>query len=144
VAQIIDAQTRTRQQHLSGRCIVLKGTTISDNDPCTVSRIARLGDDLRYSQIDTFIWPSGAKTVVETGANDGEKLKYRLNGIDTERDNVYWETGIPQRNVIVKIANRMGKKDPMILCWPNPSSGNRFCFLDNKTETQSPFFLSFN
>jgi hypothetical protein len=144
VAQIVDAQTRTRQRHLTGRCIVLKGTTVADNDPCTVSRIARLGDDLRYSQIDTFIWPSGAKTVVETGANDGEKLKYRLNGIDTERDNVYWETGIPQRNVIVKIANRMGKKDPMILCWPNPSSGNRFCFLDNKTETQSPFFLSFN
>lgn len=140
VVQTTAPQVKTWERRLSGRCIVLKGTAVADNDPCTLLRIVRRGEDLKTREIDTFVWPSGAKTVVESWENEDQFIVSRLNGVETQRDLEWRKVGVPQKRVVQSIAAARGNTYPVIACWPNPSSGNRFCFLDDVPNDQSVFF----
>ncbi|MEP1201324.1 hypothetical protein [Tateyamaria sp.] len=129
------ASLETSEARFKGRCIVLKGTDVTDNDPCDLLRLERRGEDLKTRVIDTYVWPSGAKTVVENLENVS-----RLNGVDTQRDLEWKNVGVPQKRVVQSLAAAKGNNDPMVVCWPNPNSGNRFCFLDDVPSSQSAFF----
>ncbi len=136
--------TRERSQLLSGRCIVLKETSLLDNDPCTLSRSAKLDDiTLNEHQTDIYVWPSGAKTVVENGATKDGRAVHLLNGLETKREVFFSKDDVAHRNIIDRIARNMGNNDPLIACWKNPASGNRFCFLDEKPMNKTEFFQSF-
>jgi hypothetical protein len=139
-AEVREASGRSWERSLTGRCFVLTGTEIVDDDPCNVARTIRMSEDLEEMQIDRYIWPSGATTVVESGSDaDGFEVSW-LNGVETRRDLEFRETGIPQRRLLERVAAASGNTDPMIACWPNPNSGNRFCFIDSVPSSRSQFF----
>ncbi len=140
ITEVRGPQTKSWELKMSGRCIVLKGIEVADNDPCTILRTETRDAALKRGTTDVFVWPSGAKTVVETLATDGDNTETLLNGIKTKRDLAYLNAGIPQRKIIEQIAKARGNADPTIACWLNPSSGNRFCFLDDKPGSESQFF----
>jgi hypothetical protein len=143
-AEIRTSTTRQRSQLLTGRCIVLNATAVLDNDPCTLSRTQKLDEiALNEHQTDVFIWPSGAKTVVESGVSDSGKYINRLNGLETKEEVFFSKDDVPHRNIIDRIAQKMGNNDPLIACWANPSSGNRFCYLDAKTLNTTDYFQSY-
>lgn len=130
---------------ISGVCVVFKGVNITDSDPCQLTQVARLTEELVLHETNTFAWPSGAKTVVENISDTTSgNVSTKLNGAKTERDLAYKNQGIEQIQVIRDFAMSRGNPDPLVVCWPNPKTGNRFCFLDNKPSDQSAFFKGFN
>lgn len=139
-AETRGAQTRSWRRNLSGRCFVLTGTDIIDDDPCDVERLIQRNEELEEIQTDRFIWPSGAKTVVESWADANGFEVARLNGAETRRDLEFRQTGISQKRLLELVAAASGNSDPMIACWPNPTSGNRFCFIDGVPNSRSLFF----
>ncbi|MEM7319903.1 MAG: hypothetical protein AAF408_12870, partial [Pseudomonadota bacterium] len=103
------------------------------------SRITRT-EDLQETRLDQFTWPSGAKTVVESRPDaDGFEVA-RLNGVDTQRDLPFNQSGQAHRKILQRLAASDGIADAMIVCWPNPASGNRFCFVDSQASTDSLYF----
>lgn len=130
-------QRRTRQ--FSGRCIVFKGTTITDNDPCNLARVQQRDTEKRSRTIDTFIWPSGAKTVVETNDGPQSTKRVQLNGADTVAE-IWSDAGKAQRAVVERYAAQNGNSSPLVVCWPNPATGNRFCYLDSVASHRTEFF----
>jgi hypothetical protein len=95
---------------------------------------------LRHRTIDTFIWPSGAKTVVETTTDTTNQKQVKLNGAETRTENFSDDGGKAQRATVAAYANQNGNDDPLVVCWPNPVSGNRFCFLDAANGFETTFF----
>ncbi len=88
----------------TGECTVIGGNTIIDRDPCLRVDEVKQGRNNTRILVSSFIWPSGAKTV----------LVYKANRLSIN--------GQPTRNVTNTIAGRGA------ICSPNPASGNIFCY----------------
>lgn len=114
----------TRSQIYQGSCLVIAGQEVKDKEPCSVTRIASRGLDLGERVVDTFLWPSGAKTVVENIPGASED-KTKINGAETKRDLMFLDQFSELNAVIFKAT---GLEAAQNYCWVNPASGNRFCF----------------
>lgn len=93
----------TERREMQGRCSVWSSGQMLDNDPCTKQVAETMMDDLKLYVLETFVWPSGAKTVLET-----LNFATKINGAKAER---MWNN-LPDNAV----------------CYLNSASGNMFCF----------------
>ncbi len=87
-------------------CYVFRGQDKLDEDPCTRLTTRKISSTLHEYQLDEFVWPSGAKTVIEDTVNGD-----RINGLEAK----LLFTDKPVSNS---------------RCYLNTSSGNTFCFKD--------------
>ena len=133
-----EAMSVTRTASYSGICVVLYGTSILDQNPCQGSRNESRDVALQVYGKNIFLWPSGAKTVVETLEAPGQ-TKVKLNGADTRQDMV-WDTDFER--VLATLKPRMPWSQFETYCWLNPSSGNRFCFVERSDAVGPAFGLS--
>jgi hypothetical protein len=121
-----------------GKCLVIAGKEVKDIEACTLSRLETLYLDNRERAVDTFQWPSGAKTVVEELTSLDER-KFKLNGAETEEESVYLDEYVELHALVTQA---IGEKSEENHCWLNPASGNHFCFSEQlRSETvQSTHF----
>lgn len=126
----------------TGRCLVFKGTAATDNDPCVLARVQTRQSTGDKRVVDTFVWPSGAKTVVEVQSAPGSRERNKLNGVETPIDATYADSFAPIRQQIKAIGAQNGVDSELFACWVNPASGNRFCFLEVPQDGTAPKFLS--
>lgn len=67
----------------AARCFVIKGSQITDNEPCLVIHVGDAKVRGRASTITHFVWPSGSKTVlVQSGTS------FEINGVSTGKRTV--------------------------------------------------------
>lgn len=88
----------------TGTCLVISGNTVIDEDPCLRADEIRQDGKGKRVDIASFVWPSGAKTVIVF-----KSQQLSINGHRT-------------KNVSNAIA---GDKASCVI---NPSSGNIFCY----------------
>lgn len=117
-------------QDFNGRCVVLTLERIVDSDFCKMSRLLIRGDDLRVDRTDTYVWPSGARTVLtklDRGKSNGD---VRLNGVLVPN---WWDDTDTNRaeRAVRDIVDEGQKYRSRIGCFKNTESGNFFCFIDN-------------
>jgi hypothetical protein len=128
----------TRTAGYSGICVVLSGTSIVDQNPCQANRSESRDASLQVYAKNIFVWPSGAKTVVETFQGPAQD-KVKLNGAETRQDMI-WHSDYASIQAALK--PRMPWSQFEAYCWLNPSSGNRFCFVERPDPVGSAFGLS--
>ncbi|EBA06365.1 hypothetical protein [Sagittula stellata] len=107
-------------------CLVLRDAELRDQDLCTLTRTPQ-----GTTEVFTFTWPSGARTVVEeTGSGP------KLNGAKTNTESRYISkfSTKASRDAMMRVAAEQGIEGNAWRCWLNPSSGNRFCVLDTARE----------
>lgn len=85
----------------SGTCLVFSRGRQTDKEPCSRTTLKIEGTDLKEVTTETFVWPSGSKTVLVFGTGRATTLN-----------------GVPAKVVI-------GKRGD---CWRNSVTGNVFCF----------------
>ncbi len=107
-------------------CLVLRDGDLRDQDPCTLTRTQQ-----GLSEVFTFTWPSGARTVVEETVS-GPKL----NGAQTNTESLFIAkfSTRASRDAMERVAAAQGIEGNAWRCWLNPASGNRFCALDTERE----------
>jgi hypothetical protein len=132
-----EAMAVTRSADYSGICVVLSGTSILDQNPCQVSRSESRDAALLVYTKNAFLWPSGAKTVVETLQGPSQNT-VKLNGAETRQDMV-WDTSFAPVLAALKLQMPWSRFDAY--CWLNPSSGNRFCFVERPDPVGPAFIL---
>jgi hypothetical protein len=122
----IDVYTRSEDIRIStGRCYVFSAGLIIDNDPCTQVKEIRYRKDAKA--LSSFVWPSGAKTILESKLP--ESYDYKINGIKTETEIIQsWSRKHRYHPIFKKRAEQDKIADWETLCWLNPSTLNRFCF----------------
>ena len=133
-----EAISVSRTASYAGICVVLSGSSILDQNPCQVSRSESRDAALQNYAKNIFLWPSGAKTVVETLQGPGQ-TKVKLNGADTRQDMV-WDNDFATVLATLKPGMPWSQFDAH--CWLNPSSGNRFCFVEPPNAVGPAFGLS--
>ena len=122
----IDVYERSKDIRIStGRCYVFSDRSIIDNDPCTEVK------EIRYQKVgkvkSSFIWPSGAKTILESKLP--ESYDYKINGIKTKSEFIGTYTRKHKfYGLFKKRAEQENIADWESNCWINPSTLNRFCF----------------
>ena len=87
-------------------CYVFRGQDKRDEDPCTRLTTRKISSTLHEYQLDEFVWPSGAKTVIEDTVNGD-----RINGLEAKL--LFTDKPVSSSR-----------------CYLNTSSGNTFCFKD--------------
>lgn len=128
----------TRTASYKGICVVLSGTSILDQNPCQADRSESRDAALQVYAKNVFLWPSGAKTVVETLQGPGQNMT-KLNGAETRQDMVWDNAFAP---VLAALKPKMPWSKFEAHCWMNPSSGNRFCFVERPDPVATAFILS--
>ena len=110
----------------SGRCIIFSGGKTLDNDPCHQISQIKFKNKSAYA-ITNYLWPSGAKTVVESEIP--QSFKAKLNGVDTQVETIEsWDRKAKLRGYFIKQAARDQAADWFAECWPNPATNNKFCY----------------
>ncbi|GAB2184144.1 COG3904 family protein [Roseibium sp. LAB1] len=93
-----------------GSCLVFKGDTNIDDEPCDMTSLTSLNAGLESYTLESYQWPSGSITVIERQAD-----KVLVNGALAE---TLWRKTKPK-----PVA-----EDWETSCLKNTSSGNVFCF----------------
>lgn len=108
------------QSTITGSCFVItisdEGGALSEDDPCVLERNLSVNSDLVRTRIDSFRWPSGAKTVVK---NDDQ-----INGQDVMRHN----SQAAKDWLVQRFFSGNDEMTYYMDCWRNSKSGNLFCF----------------
>lgn len=99
----------SRQRDVAARCRVFSGGNMIDDEPCHLTAVKRLTAGLSPEIVLTFLWPSGAQTVITQQFDD-----WRINGARGERPNY---DGLPE-----ELREAEGS------CLRNSGSGNLFCY----------------
>ena len=113
----------------NGTCFVLKDLTVIENQACISQRETSIEGELTAQTINTFTWPSGSKTIIETnGELGGARHKTTINGTKTIAEEL---SHIPDEAYqascqTTRVSNELECPGS---CWFNFQSGNRFCFV---------------
>lgn len=119
----VEFQPLARQQTsltFYGRCFVFKfddsGGNLVDDDLCKMDRRLTIGHNLERSRLETFTWPSGAKTVIENDRIINGHAVAKFN--DQEARNWLVKHKFFDNNQMYRYSD----------CWRNSKSRNLFCF----------------
>jgi hypothetical protein len=91
-------------QTTAGTCLVIESTTLADNQPCIREMASRIDEEGHEHIVRTHVWPSGARTIVET-----VQEVFLVNGEDA-----------------VPVGGTMG-----LSCFFNRTTSRVFCFFEN-------------
>lgn len=118
----------------SGRCYVFSNGRKLEDEPCTAQSTATISDDLDNArEVHRFTWPSGSATVVEMH----DARQWRLNGTDTDYRHISQLPDAVARE-LRQTGDQMGGQGYLVNCFPNPATGNEFCYLGH-APMGSPF-----
>lgn len=65
------------------RCLVFKGSQMTDNEPCLIVHVGDSETNGRASTVTHYVWPSGGKTVLVQSGNS-----FEINGVPTTKRTV--------------------------------------------------------
>ncbi|MCH2093954.1 MAG: hypothetical protein MK160_02445 [Rhodobacteraceae bacterium] len=110
VRSVLDLTAPDEERQAKGICSVWRDQVQKDLEPCEMALLTTTSEDVVRSEVRTFTWPSGSKTVVVEDYKHASVWAY-VNGSDAFR-----EYDAEYRQV------------PNGSCWLNQGSGNTFCF----------------
>jgi hypothetical protein len=117
------AQTR------SGHCVVESSGKIADFDPCQSVSETTTFPSLATEKVMSFVWPSGAKTIVveSLGTATGQNTyQYAING---EKTALTTAPDLVNQACAAKLQMEGNLCANTTECFPNARTGNLFCFI---------------